>query len=160
MSGRQYTSHRAKTFDAASDLSAAAKRYCFVKKTAVNYGVDLAGTDDLCIGVLQVGAEEGKGATVALVGGGGSTILKAGAAITAGDRLRSDSTGRAVPVTGGAQAFYAVAVETVSNADEYVEAVFQTGRSLAVSPSASKSPSASTSPSASKSPSASASPSS
>jgi hypothetical protein len=157
MAGRQYTSHRAKTFDAASDLSLAAKRYCFVKKTAVNYGVDLCGADERAIGVLTVGAEEGKGATVALVGGGGSVMLKAGAAITAGQKLKSDASGRAVPVLSGGQPFFAIALETVTNADEYIEALFQTGSTLVASPSASKSPSASQSPSASKSPSASAS---
>jgi hypothetical protein len=127
MSGRQAgPSIKPKTFDANSDLSADAKRYCFVKVSGVKE-VDLCGAGEQPCGVLQVGAIATKAVTVGVVGGGGGTKLKAGAAVTAGDPLKSDATGRGVTATTGND-FYAIALETAANADEYIEALLQSGR--------------------------------
>jgi len=126
-SGRQYgPSNLVKTFAAGADLSAAAKRFTFMKVSGV-IAATTAGAGEQPVGVLQGGAEAARGIAVGLLGAGGGTTLKAGAAVTAGDLLKSDSTGRAVAASAG-QNFYAIALETVANADEYLEALLQSGR--------------------------------
>jgi hypothetical protein len=124
--GRQAgPSHLAKTFIADSDLSAAASRYTFVKVSGVQKA-DVCGAGEQAIGVLQVGGADNKASTVALVGGGGGTKLKVGAAVTAAAPLKSDSTGRAVTASAG-EPYHAIALETVSNANEVIEALLQSG---------------------------------
>lgn len=125
--GRQAgPSVKPKTFDANSDLSAAAKRHTFVKVSGVEE-IDTCGAGQMPIGVLQVGGAAGKASTVGLIGGGGGTQLLVGAAVTAGDPLKSDATGRGVTATSGND-FYAIALETAANADEKIEALLQSGR--------------------------------
>lgn len=125
MAGRQAgPSVKAKTFDADTDLTSS--RYCFAKVTGAEE-VGVAGAGELPIGVVEVPGEAGMATTIGLIGGGGGTKLKAGAAVTAGAPIKSDSTGRGVTATSG-QDFYAIALETVANANEYFEALLQSGR--------------------------------
>lgn len=127
MAGRQAgPSTKVKTLDAGADLSASSARYTFQKVSAA-YAVTTAGAGERPVGVLEVGAAQDRGCGVSLIGSGGGTILKAGAAVTAGDPIKSDASGRGVTATSGND-YYAIALETVANADEYFEALLQTGR--------------------------------
>ncbi len=124
--GRQNTKHVAKTVKAAADLSAAAKRHTFVKVSAAQK-VNTAGAGDVCIGVQQNLPKQDQGCVVALIGGGGTSLLVAGGAIAAGDRLKSDASGRGVAV-GANDDYYAIALDAATNAGELVEAVLQAGQ--------------------------------
>ena len=98
-----------------SDLSA--KQYYIMKVSAAGK-VDLCGDGELMIGVLQIKPDaDGRGATVA--GVGSVTKVIAGAAITAGDKVSSDTDGKAITATDG-DWMLGIALDTVANANELV----------------------------------------
>jgi len=123
--GRQFTKHVPKTFKAAADLSTALKRYTFVKLTTDNT-VNTCGAGETPVGVQQnLPDAAGKGLVAALIGSGGSK-LRVGAAVAAGAKLKSDSTGRGT-TAAAANEYFAIAIGAASNADEVVEVVLQNG---------------------------------
>lgn len=127
MAGRAYSKHQAKTFKAAGDLSTAALRYTFVKMSAAQT-VTTAAADEQVVGVQQnLPNAAGKGLVVALVGGGGGTKLRIGAAVSAGAPLMPTTGGLAITATTGKQ-YYAVAIDAGSNSGEVIEAVLQVGQ--------------------------------
>lgn len=126
MAGRQHTKHVAKTFKAASDLSAAALRYTFVKVSAA-YTATTAAADEQVVGVQQnLPDTAGKPMIVALIGGGGSK-LRIGAAVVAGAPLMPTTGGLAITATTG-KAYYAVAVDAGTNSGEVIEAALMSGQ--------------------------------
>lgn len=127
MSGRQFSSHQPKTFKAAGDLSGANKRYSFVKMSAANE-VTTAGAGETAVGVQQNEPNAaGKPTVVALCGAGGGTKLRIGAAVSAGDKLKSDASGRGVAAATGNE-YFAIANEAGAAANEVVEAMLQVGQ--------------------------------
>lgn len=86
--------------EAAADLSG--KQYHFVRYSAANK-VDQASlaTDSALVGVLQNKPKAGEFATVAYAG---LSKVVAGAAITAGDIITTNSSGRAATVASGQMA--------------------------------------------------------
>ena len=124
--GRQVTAGRDKTIPAGADLSASTKRYTFVKVSGV-YAVNTAGADELPLGIQQNLPESAKGCVVRLIGCGGSSILRIGESVTAGDALKVGANGLAMIAALG-EAYYAIANETaVFSATEEIEALLQTG---------------------------------
>ena len=77
----------------------------------------LAGADANTLGVVRVAGVAGDKATVDVLG---TAIVEAGAAVTAGNTVKSDSTGRAIPwVTSGAKV--GLALEAASAAGQMIE---------------------------------------
>lgn len=98
-----------------SDLSA--KQYYIMKVSAAGK-VDVCGDGELMIGVLQnKPSADGMGATLAGVGSVSKVV--AGAAITAGDKVASDSAGKAVTAADG-DWMLGIALDTVANDAEIV----------------------------------------
>jgi hypothetical protein len=122
---RQNTAHVAKTLKASADLSAALKRYTFVKISGAST-VTTAGAGDTPVGIQQNVPGDGKGCVFALLGAGGGSRLRIGAAVAAGAKLKSDASGRGV-TAAAANEYWAIAVGAASNADEEVEVILQTG---------------------------------
>lgn len=81
------------TLVAAADLSA--QQYRFVNLDGTGKAA-LAGAGAEAVGVLQNKPVANAEATVADIGGGGTSKVVAGAAIAAGARVASDASGRAV----------------------------------------------------------------
>jgi hypothetical protein len=124
--GRQVTAGRDKTLTAAADLSASTKRYTFVKASAAQ-SVDTAGAGEMPIGIQQNKPESGDGCVVRLCGCGGSSILRIGETVTAGDPLKVGANGLAMKATPGDQ-YFAIANEGATFvATEEIEALLQTG---------------------------------
>ena len=103
------------SLDAAADLSA--KQYTFVKASGVNGVAANVLATTLSIGILQNEPPSGSPATVAIAGV--SKVL-AGAAVTAGDQVMSDTSGRAITATGSGAYVLGVALETAANANEVI----------------------------------------
>lgn len=124
--GRQVTAGRDKTLTAAADLSASTKRYTFVKVTAAQT-VNTAGADELPLGIQQNRPEADEGCVVRLIACGGSSILRVGETVTAGDPLKVGTNGLAMKATPG-DAYFAIANEGVTFVEfEEIEALLQTG---------------------------------
>lgn len=79
-----------------------------------------AGATDVAVGVLAVGAEQGKAAAIHAVGRGGRTVVKSGAAITRGATLTSDGQGRAIATTTANDRIIGVATESCTGADQQI----------------------------------------
>lgn len=88
-------------------------QYRFVKVTGVGQvGLSVLGADD-SVGVLQNKPQvTGQAATVAI---GGVSNMMTGAAVTAGTRVESDTTGRAIPNASGKVKGVALATSTGAN---------------------------------------------
>lgn len=124
--GRQVTAGRDKTLTAGADLSASTKRYTFVKVTGVQT-VNTAGAGERPLGIQQNRPESGEGCVVRLVACGGSSILRVGETVAAGDPLKVGANGLAMKATPG-DAYFAIANEGVTfAATEEIEALLQTG---------------------------------
>ena len=100
------------TLVAGQDLSAAQFQMMAV---AADGEIDPAGAGAAVAGVLQNNPDaQGKAAAV---GYAGKTMVKAGAAVTAGDLLASDANGKAVTASTG-NYIVGIALEDIANADE------------------------------------------
>lgn len=88
--------------------------------------VVVAGANALILGVLNNAPKAGEAADVQGVRGSSAKVL-AGAAITAGDNLQTDSSGRFITATGAAQKVCARAVEAATAAGDLIEAVLLDG---------------------------------
>lgn len=88
-------------------------QYRFVKITANNQvGLSTAGTDD-SVGVMQSKPQvTGQAATVAI---SGVSNVMCGAAVTAGQKVEADATGRGVPLAAGKAKGIALATTTGAN---------------------------------------------
>ena len=126
MSGRQYMSHRAGTIKAGADLSAATLRYTFVKIVAA--GGTTAVAAEFPIAVQQNMPKSGGALQLALVDGGGSSKLRAHAAIAVGDKLNVAAAGRAITTTTAGDEYFAVAKEAATAKDEIIEAFLCRGQ--------------------------------
>lgn len=109
------------TCEAASDLSAS--QYRFVSLNSSNQ-IALTGAGLQADGVLQnKPALQGRAATVAT---GGTSKVVAGAAVTKGDNITSDSTGRAVTASG-ADVVMGVARDSAAGAAVIIPVLLQIG---------------------------------
>jgi len=114
----------AKTFTVSgNNLSADSDQYIFVKQGATSPQVVAAAAGDALLGVSQGTNTTGRGVAVGLVG---VTKLVIGAAVTSGQRLKSDATGRGIRHLG-VGAYGAVALEDGSTANDVIEALLTTG---------------------------------
>lgn len=84
--------------------------------------VVIAGANALILGVLQNNPKAGEAAQVGTVRGASYKVL-AGAAITMGDNLQTDSSGRFITAAGAAQKVCGRAMEAASAAGNLIEAV-------------------------------------
>lgn len=84
--------------------------------------VVIAGSNALILGVLQNNPKALEAANIHSVRGMSCKVL-AGAAITMGDALITDSSGRFITATGAAQKIVARAMEAASAAGNLIEAV-------------------------------------
>jgi len=103
-------------FVAAADLSA--KQYYVVYLSAANT-VNVSGAGVLSLGVLQNKPESGEGAIVSRDGDVTSAV--AGAAISAGDELTTDSSGRVITADDYADEIIGIAMSAASAAAEVIE---------------------------------------
>lgn len=105
--------------DAAADLSA--YRYCAVRLSAANnVNVASLNTSRTLFGVLQNIPESGQRATVAY---GGVSKVRVGAAVTAGDIITHNSSGRIITKpASGTYVCLGVALETAGAAEQYISA--------------------------------------
>lgn len=77
----------------------------------------LAGAGDNSLGVVRSAGDSGNNVAVDVLG---TAVIEAGAAISAGDTLKADGTGRGIPwATSGAKV--ALALEAAGAAGEFVE---------------------------------------
>jgi len=114
----------ARTFTVSGDnLSASSDQHIFVKAGATSPQVVAAAAGDPVIGVSQGTAKDGEGISVGVVG---ITQLTIGGAVTFGQLLKPDSTGRAVRHTG-LGAYGAVALQDGGAANEKIEALLVPG---------------------------------
>ncbi|HEV8642067.1 MAG TPA: capsid cement protein [Methylomirabilota bacterium] len=106
------------TLIAAADLSAS--QYTLVRLSAARAcNVASLATDSALVGVLQNKPKSGENATVGYLG---KTKVVAGAAITVGAILSTDSSGHAITVVSGAVAF-GRALEAAGAADQIITAI-------------------------------------
>lgn len=105
-------------FLAGADLSGTATQYRFVKISANNTVVLASGATDEIVGVLQNRPKQNQGATVAM---DGRLKVVAGAALVIGDRVTSDSAGRAIATTTAGNSSFGVVVHSAANANELAE---------------------------------------
>jgi hypothetical protein len=103
------------SLNASADLSA--KQYTLVKVSGVNTIASNVLATTLSIGILLNEPPSGSPGTVAIAG---VTKAKCGAAVTAGDQLMSDTSGRVITATGSGAYVIGVALETSANADEII----------------------------------------
>lgn len=107
---------------AAADLSGS--QFCFAKVTAADTVNITTAATDFAVGVIQNKPTSGQAVQLGHLG---ITKVKAGAGITAGDRLTSDSSGRAIATTTSGNRYYAIATQTVTTANQLVSAVLVNG---------------------------------
>src|SRR5690349_12616111 len=92
----------------------------FVKQAGAsgqNLGLAQSGAGDNAMGVARFGAATGEKTTVDCVG---SAVVEAGAAVTAGDTVKADPSGRAITwATSGAR--LGVALEAAGAAGQFIE---------------------------------------
>lgn len=108
--------HQIPGLQAAGDLST--KQFYIVKKTTTALQVDVCGDGELPIGVLlDKPAAAGRAAAVA---GVGSVVrVVSAAAVTAGDKVSSDTAGKAILAQDG-DWMLGIALDTTANAGELV----------------------------------------
>lgn len=111
---------RAITRIAGADLTD--KEYYIVKQSASDRSISLcsAGTD-FSVGVLQAGATTGGNVSIVARNAEGTFKVIAGAAITAGTFLTSDSAGKAVSTTSSGDELIGIAMEAASGAGQIIE---------------------------------------
>lgn len=107
---------------AAADLSGS--QYCAVKVTGVNAVNITTAVSDFAVGILQNAPVSGGPAQIAREG---ITKVKVGAGVTAGDRLTSDGSGRAILTVTGGQRYFGIALETVTTANQLVSVLLVNG---------------------------------
>jgi hypothetical protein len=114
-----------KTFTVSgNNLSADSDQHIFVKAGATSPQVVAAAANDIGIlGVSQSTAKDGQGLSVGMIG---ITQLTVGAAVTFGQKLKSDASGRAVRHLG-LGAYNAVALEDGGTANVKIEALLVPG---------------------------------
>lgn len=88
--------------------------------------VVLAGANAFILGVLRNNPKEGEAAAIASVRGTSVKVL-AGAAITMGDPLQTDSSGRFITAASSAQKIVARAMQAATAAGQLIEAVLLDG---------------------------------
>lgn len=110
------------TLEAGSDLSAS--QYCFVS-LASDGQFDATGDGAEADGVLQ-DDPSAAGRQGQVMVGIGVTKIKAGAAVSVGDNVASDSTGRGVTAVSGDK-IMGVALEAAANANEIFTMLFKPG---------------------------------
>jgi hypothetical protein len=124
--GRQVTKGKDKTEIAAADLSASTKRYTFVKMSGVKL-VNTCGAGERPVGIQQNLPDIDEGCVLSVIGCGGSSLLRVGETVAAGDPLKSGTGGVAMKAASG-ESYYAIANEGVTFvANEIIEAILQTG---------------------------------
>lgn len=100
------------------------KQYTFVKVTGAHQvGLSTANTDNV-VGVMQNKPQvEGQAATIGIFG---VSNLIAGAAVAAGDKISSDSTGRAVTTPGtGTPVVLGVALSASTGANQLISVLLK-----------------------------------
>lgn len=107
---------------AAADLSGS--QFCFVKVTGVSAVNTTTAATDFACGVLQNKPTSGQSAQVGM---GGISKVKVGGAVTAGDRLTSDATGRAITTVTAGNRYTAIALETATTANQLIAAMLVNG---------------------------------
>lgn len=112
------------TLVAAADLSASQFRFINVDNTGKG-AVPAAG--GRAVGVRNNKPKANEAATVVA---SGISIVEAGAAITAGDQVSTDNTGRAITAGAGNQ-IHGVALETASGAGVFIAVLLRTGSNVA-----------------------------
>lgn len=110
---------------AAADLSATQFRFIDVDTAGKGAVPAVAGR---VVGVRNNKPKAGEAATVV---GSGISIVEAGAAVTVGDNVATDSVGRAITAAGAATIVAGIALETASGAGVFI-AVLLTGGSKSV----------------------------
>lgn len=96
-------------------------QYKFVKITG-RHQVGLAGAGEDAVGVVQNKPQvDGQAATVAIFG---ISTVRAGAAVTAGDEIEVDASGRGITATAGT--VVGIAVESASGADALFSVLLRT----------------------------------
>jgi len=114
----------ARTFTVSGDnLSASSDQHIFVKAGATSPEVVAAAAGDPVLGVSQDTAKTGEGISVGMVG---ITQLTIGGAVTFGERLKADASGRAVRHLG-LGAYGAIALQDGGSANEKIEALLVPG---------------------------------
>ena len=110
------------TLKADSDLST--KQYFLGKRTAT--GVEIAGANDRALGPIVNKPKLGSGAAIQL---SGIAFVKAGAAVTAGDYLKADATGRAITSAGELPGtlveVFGIALEAATALDDQIRVLLQ-----------------------------------
>lgn len=111
------------SFLAAADLST--KQFHFMKITG-DRTVNAAGAGEQCIGVLQDKVDAAaRAGNVRMLG---TTEITAGAAFAAGDKLKSNASGRAITAGGANDDYYAIALEAATADGDIVEAFLIQGQ--------------------------------
>ena len=111
--------------EAAADLST--HQFKFVKVTA-NRRVNITGAGEQAIGVLQ-DDPDAAGKSAAVWGPGSTSKVVAGAAVTAGDKVMSDATGRAITATS-TNFINGVAIEAAAGAGAVITVLLVPGGKL------------------------------
>ncbi len=101
---------------ASADLST--HQFKFVKQSGVKTVTVCAATTDIPTGVLYNNPTSGQAAQVAIAG---KVKVICGAAVTAGQEVMSDTSGRAITATGSGNRSKGVAQTTTTTAGELVE---------------------------------------
>ena len=113
-----------KTFKAGADLSADAKRYTFVAMSA-DQTVNTAGAGAAAIGVQQNQPASGKSCVV-MITGTSKVLVDGGTAIAAGDKLKTDASGRGIKNTAGTNCV-GIALEAAAAANLVIEVLLTPG---------------------------------
>lgn len=105
-----------KSFIADADLSA--KRWYIMKfaSAANEIGIASAATD-LLVGTLNNKPKAGEGANITLRSGGVTGKVIAGATVSKGDQITTDSAGKAIATTTAADQVLGIAVEDAVSGD-------------------------------------------
>ena len=112
-----------KSFIADADLSA--KRYFIMKFATADNEIGIAsGATNLLVGTLNNKPKEGEGANLTLRSGGVTGKVIAGATVTKGARITTDSNGKAIITTTAANEVLGIALEDAVSGDifEYMPA--------------------------------------
>jgi hypothetical protein len=111
------------TFTSSGDLSAG--RYKFVKISAAQT-VALTGAGERAIGVLTNAPDAaGKPASVRILG---TVEVMCGAAVAAGNLLKSDANGKAINASVANDDFFGIALEAATADGDIIEALLVTGQ--------------------------------
>jgi len=96
------------------------KQFCYAKVSGVGTVTFCAANSDKAVGVIQ--NKPNTNDPVEL-GTHGVTKIKVGAAVTAGDDLMPDTSGRAITATGSGASVYGRALDTATAADQIIRAI-------------------------------------